>query len=660
MTESTTVQSSDFKNYLSQLLSHPSLQIDSAIETLSRSAPNITSGLIEMMDSLTIEDSLKTLPRLITQYICRNINSIYSEGIYDSHYITNLLLKLPDLINNHYQTSALSTDYYFTNIVKSIHLLESLHHQLELLSKLINNRKEDYLAKEVYMNADSCIPSLIPHLKHTSPLLFQLFKNASTSSFTQRFPTIWDDLSTFLTTQLPFKEISIQDTTKLYEILSYYKLELACLEYVSKSWSSDRLLTESETRRNLSKIYIDITILLYHLLHRDLNPKFNNEIFIGIQSRLSSPFPQVRNSGVVIYTQLVASRIAEFVRSDSPAISYSLEQFLSSLEEAQHFTSDSDDEQDSEGEETYTGYYLDDLIEALQSDSIERSSQAYTQAWKVIESDLPDLELQTEKIAEVLFKSPNKFAQQDFEELRNRALVSLAFMQPRTMARIIGERLSSSEVPFSSKHLGLSVLVSAAKRLSEPFFTQQAISQAPEVQLTDSQAIIQERLLAKTRRFHTFKPKYRVSKSNPLQIHFQYFCSSIVSSLHHLRDSALLAKAIYSIYELFDYIGNLRVSETVSQAIYSLRHAVRSYISSPYREVKESCMILFTRLADFLLGDSEDPQALWTSYEESYPSILEDVEEIRRNVAISDSSLQNLAERCSVSMLALRSMARIR
>jgi hypothetical protein len=71
-------------------------------------------------------------------------------------------------------------------------------------------------------------------------------------------------------------------------------------------------------------------------------------------------------------------------------------------------------------------------------------------------------------------------------------------------------------------------------------------------------------------------------------------------------------------------------------------------------------MILFTRLADFLLGDSEDPQALWTSYEESYPSILEDVEEIRRNVAISDSSLQNLAERCSVSMLALRSMARIR
>lgn len=345
------------------------------------------------------------------------------------------------------------------------------------------------------------------------------------------------------------------------------------------------------------------------------------------------------------------------MNSESPAISYSLEQFTSSSEEIQKKKSDSDDEQDSESEETYTGYYLDDLIEALQSDSPERSYKAYSQAWKVIESDLPDLELQTEKLAEVLFKIPNKFSKDDFEEMRSKALASLTFMQPRAMALVIAARLSSTEVSFSSKHLALTTLVTAAKRLSQPLQSEPILPEE-QPQLSESQSIIQKRLLSKTRRFHTYKPKLRQSHSNKFQLYFQYFCSGIVNSLHTLRDSTLLAKAIYTIYELFEEICNLRVAETVSQAISCLRHVVRSFLKSPYREVKESSMVLFMRISDFLLCDSESPEELWASYEEQYPSLAEDMEEIRRGLEVTDSSLSNLSEKCSVSMLALRSVAR--
>ena len=139
-------------------------------------------------------------------------------------------------------------------------------------------------------------------------------------------------------------------------------------------------------------------------MHTKLNNSITEILFPGIQQRLSSNISEISNSGLVLFIQVIASRVGQLMNSKE-IIEFTIEDYINKKEYSENEASD-------EEKEMYNKrkiYYIEDMMQGLLSKDRDKLINSLKAASELILQNLSDLDLYLERLAEVLLKIENSF-----------------------------------------------------------------------------------------------------------------------------------------------------------------------------------------------------------------------------------------------------------
>ena len=283
------------------------------------------------------------------------------------------------------------------------------------------------------------------------------------------------------------------------------------------------------------------------------------------------------------------------------------------------------------------------MVNGLTSQDRSKLINSLQSAPDLIEENLSDLDLVLYNLSEILLKIENHFNFSEFEELRFKSLVALSCMRPNEMCDILINRLSDSGCSTAGKILVFDIIKEMARKLANPQKIEK-IQKKYEEKIS-KYAIIQERLKKKTRRFISKPKPVFFGTPNLFFQHFERYCSGIVRILDSKAHFLVLSKGIYTLSELIDHAGPSCDITMMTQCTYIIRNIIKPLISSEKREIVESVLILFIKISEKMeLSD----------FIETHNSIIQDINEIAIKIENLSGNLQDLAERCLLSLVKYR------
>ena len=550
------------------------------------------------------------------------------------------ILRLPDKLSK----ENLGLNYYIAiaECALALHLEIPYYFEvaLDVLNSLVLLRKLEAIVislKSISIRSEFHL-DLISKVVPQSTVFLSIFKSSSIEEIIALYPSLTSEISNFLAHQLPFKcKDHKEELKKLGLLVNHYSLSDKCLLSISKVWASQSFLIHS-LDQNQSIMHIGITLLIYDLMHAKLTPEITEQLFPGIQMRLSSNIKDISSSGLVIYIKVIASRVGQLLNSKE-IIEFTMQDYLQGKEYDDH-TSSSENEDEFNGEIVKVRY-LEDLMQGLLSQDRSRLISSMESAAALITEELSDLDLSLEHLSEILLKIENTFNFADFEECRFKSLVALACLRPIDMCRILIHRLSDSGCSIAGKLLVFDVIRETSRKLANP----PEFVQTKKKEKASKYHIIQERLKLKTRRFVSKPRPVNLGRPNLFFQHFERFCSGVVGAINTKLNYLALSKAIYTLSELIENAGESCDVNMITQCTYIIRYVIKPFISSEKREVVESVLILFITVAQKL--DINDLLS-------DYSSILQDINEIALKIEQLSGELQDLADSCLLLLVKYR------
>ena len=371
-------------------------------------------------------------------------------------------------------------------------------------------------------------------------------------------------------------------------------------------------------------------------MHTKLNNSITEILFPGIQQRLSSNISEISNSGLVLFIQVIASRVGQLMNSKE-IIEFTIEDYINKKEYSENEASD-------EEKEMYNKrkiYYIEDMMQGLLSKDRDKLINSLKAASELILQNLSDLDLYLERLAEVLLKIENSFDVLSFEEHRFSSVVALMVTKPLEMCDILIKRLSDRGCSIAGKLLVLDVIREASRKLSNPPDQEKAVVKEKKSKYYE----IQQRLIKKTRRFASKPKPFNPGKANLFFPYFEMYCSGIIQTLNDKMHYLILTKGIYTLSELIEYYGPSCNSIIINQCVYIIKNVIKPFISYNKREVVESVLILFIAVAQKLE---------FTDFAESFASVIEDLHDIGRKIEGLSGDMQDLADKCLLHLIKYR------
>lgn len=535
----------------------------------------------------------------LTEFVTSNLSSLLSEQKELKDSIVPVILAIPDKLCNFYQFEVVPSSKFFLEVVSGLLQLDSsLFTQAKTIVDkiLVRGKVHAFVSALKTAEANHFTQSLLIQVTPVSTLLFCMFRELSVHKFTEYLPELFETQKIYLTSQLPFKNHPLDLAAKYTAIIKHYSLQNLACSQITKQWSHPGFLKYSFCDK--CKCQLVICEVLKDLVEFSTDQETKERVMNGIRERLESGETQQR--GMDLAQQLLGE-----AHEETPQ------------------------ETTQETSETFTPY-LEELVRSLQSSEKSRFLNAWNCLNKVLLEDLEELDLLFSELSDLVFKLPNAFQVDHFEEHRLESLSTLGYLRPKLMLETLQNRLQEGSV--GTQLLAIEVTREVARKLANP----------PTVQVPRS--AVKQRLHAKTRYFSSFKPKNTMEVPNKFYPVFEDYSALIIKNTLPESHFMVKAKAIYVLSELVNYAGASRSVQIVRQCVYMLRYLVKPNLVSGKKEVVEACLILLSKICD-KLEDTED-----------YPGICNDLEETMQSVHTLPQDYQEFANKCLFKLLSLQSL----
>ncbi|OMJ93007.1 hypothetical protein SteCoe_4086 [Stentor coeruleus] len=523
-----------------------------------------------------------------------------------------ILIKMPDKIKD--PSKKLGFKYFLTLCTCAINMdLEDPYYYsicLDFLNTLIFLRKTDAIISSL-KSTNLLKPNLLTLISELSPaniFFMSLFRSSQDNEIHVFFPSLPNKTSEFLCFQLPLKVYLVEESKKVSRLIKHYNLINRSLGTLCKIWADPLFLVHSP-QNNKRKNHIALTIIIHELIYKNLDLESSQSLFPGIQKRLASNIPEVSMSGLVI-----ASRVSQLLESKE-IIEFTLDKYVQGETVIANEESSDEEVEKFDPSLVRKSYYMHDLVQGLISQDRDRFLSALNSASDLIKSDLSDMDLHLESLAEIFLKLENTFNYPQFEDLRFECLINLTYQRPEIMSEILTKRIQES-CTINQKLLVLDVLQAAAKQLANPPINE-TLSQVSNKK-TSKYEVIHKRLEKKTRRFHR-KPKESISRPNYFVKYFEIFVSRIIKNIDLKTHYLVISKAAYCLSELIEHVGPTCDIKIISQCVYLMKFIIKPLLTHEKREVLESILLLLYSISQKL--DS-------SSVLDDFPSLASDIQEI--------------------------------
>jgi hypothetical protein len=462
---------------------------------------------------------------------------------------------------------------------------------VDFFNSLLRLRKTDCILKSLKKVDIETRGKISEKFDPKSVFVLSLFKNSTSSEFCTFFQLPDEDFEKVICFHLPFKVKAISDVEKLVFILRFYKVTKKSLESVLKVWSEEEFLISSLWHNK------PLTVFIHSLMTKDLPSSSTTLLYKGIQNRLSSNNQEIALSGLVIFNQVIASRVGQLLDSDE-IMKYSIDDYLKGKQ-----AENSEDEDNSEEQVPAKVNYLEEVLNSLVSADRERFLAGFESCPEIILEELVDLDLHFEKLAEILMKLENKFAVTRFEEKRFQAIVNLTFVRPKEMAEVLVERVKKN-CSTGDFLMVLDVFRETSRKLAN-FEEKKSIFSKTGLKNEEKKEsrfkVIHERLEKKTRRFFIREKKQKIFTQNLFLPLFSDWVGKILKNLNEKFGYLGISKVFYTLGELVENTGGTCDFHVVQQCVYIIK-ALKPFISSQKREISESAIYLLINISSKING----------------------------------------------------------
>ena len=284
-------------------------------------------------------------------------------------------------------------------------------------------------------------------------------------------------------------------------------------------------------------------------------------------------------------------------------------------------------EDDASSESAKSPRYLRDCIEGLlESDNPEKTEASLKAVEKLVCAQPDDLEELAVELVKILIHTEDRYSTENFAKIRHSAMVAIATRCPRQIAGYLTEEVFAANYNLQQRIDMLDVLTSSAQQLAVPVEllkerprpSKFQISKPKAIMSEDKapnwQAIVQERIESKTRRFGRGSapvPQAVANKFADVAGNFFYpLLRNFDVKLNTLdllgKDSFVLARLIQTLstvmYCARDTVAARAMGATLTEFLWALRYHNEPYVRQAL--IFSVAMVIVSVSSSLLMADA--------------------------------------------------------